>query len=89
MENRLVEAADLISGEKLYERITELERINEQHREENGKLREVVRQQGEFIQSMKEMIADFVYGGDRESRSLGRLNRPFPTSTTPAVTRRR
>lgn len=37
---------------------------------ENAKLREVVRQQGEFIQSMKQMIADFVYG-DRSS--LGRL----------------
>lgn len=37
---------------------------------ENWKLREVIRQQGEFIQSMKEMIADFVYG-DRSS--LGRL----------------
>lgn len=40
-------------------------------RDENAQLREVVRQQGEFIQSMKEMIADFVYGEDRAS--LGRL----------------
>ena len=40
--------------------------------EDNAKLREVVRQQGEFIQSMKEMIADFVYGSERAS--LGRLN---------------
>lgn len=35
-------------------------------------LEDVVRQQGEFIQSMKEMIADFVYGPERAS--LGRLN---------------
>jgi uncharacterized coiled-coil DUF342 family protein len=41
-------------------------------REERDKLRETVRQQGEFIQSLREMIRDFVYGQDA---SLGRLHR--------------
>jgi len=39
--------------------------------EENARLREVVRQQGEFIQSLREMIRDFVYGPN--AASLGRL----------------
>ena len=50
---------------QLLERVSDLEH-------ENHELREVVRQQGEFIQSMREMIRDFVYGQDA---SLGRLRR--------------
>lgn len=73
MTHRLIEAADnMIAVTKLHERVAELEALNEHHRKENGKLREVVRQQGEFIQSMREMIRDFVYG---EDASLGRLPR--------------
>jgi hypothetical protein len=41
-------------------------------RDENAKLRRVVREQGEFIQSMKEMIADFVYS---DAQSLERFHR--------------
>jgi hypothetical protein len=37
---------------------------------ENAKLRETIRQQGEFIQSLREMIADFVYGKERPSLGL-------------------
>ena len=39
---------------------------------ENARLCEVVRQQGEFIESMREMIRDFVYGPGAAGRSLGR-----------------
>lgn len=49
------------------EEIEELRQINEQHRVENGKLRETVRRQGEFIQSLKDQIRDF-----RDHPSLGR-----------------
>lgn len=41
-------------------------------REENTQLRERVRQQGEFIQSMREMIRDFIY---TDSQSLERFHR--------------
>ena len=45
-------------------------RERDELKEENAKLRQTVREQGEFIQSMKSMIADFVYGQTRAS--LGR-----------------
>jgi hypothetical protein len=40
-------------------------------REANAKLRRICREQDEFIQSMRQMIADFVYG-ENAGRSLGR-----------------
>lgn len=59
----------MLTGEQMYDLIRELEDLNEQHREENGRLREVVRAQGEFIQSIKEQIAAF---RDHPPVSLGR-----------------
>ena len=44
--------------------------VHARDRAEILKLRQTVREQGEFIQSMREMIADFVYGQTRAS--LGR-----------------
>lgn len=41
-------------------------------RAENEQLRRIVWQQGEFIQSMKEMIRDFIY---TEAQSLERFHR--------------
>jgi hypothetical protein len=50
----------------------QLREENARLREENVKLASVVAQQGAFIESMREMIADFVYG--KERASLGRLH---------------
>ena len=41
-------------------------------RAENAKLRRIAKEQDEFIQSLKEMIRDFVYGEGAATRSLGR-----------------